>query len=109
MRLIDADALITTVQGTESEVAKNSPYDAEWYTRMADRQREIIGIVERMPTIEQPTIDAVEVVLCKDCKYKDAWREVQELGAKITICDLSGLILVDDLAFCSFGERKENE
>ena len=60
MRLIDADALITTIQGTESEIAKNFPYDAELYTRMANRQREIIGIVEQMPTIEQSAWISVE-------------------------------------------------
>ena len=75
MRLIDADALITTVQGTESEVAKNSPYDAEWYTRMADRQREIIGIVERMPTIEQPTWISCAERLPDENELTLAWSE----------------------------------
>ena len=56
-RLIDANALITTIQGTASEVARTSPYDPEWFTRLAQRQFEIVGIID-----EAPTVDAVEVV-----------------------------------------------
>ena len=57
VRLIDANALITAIQGTASEVAKNSPYDQEWFTRLAARQVEILYIID-----EQPTVHAVEVV-----------------------------------------------
>ena len=56
-RLIDANALITTIQGTASEVARTSPYDPEWFTRLAQRQFEILGIID-----EAPIVDAVEVV-----------------------------------------------
>ena len=56
-RLIDADELITTIQGAESEVAKTAPYDAEWFSRMANRQFEILGMIDLMPTV-----DAVPVV-----------------------------------------------
>ena len=52
------------------------------------------------------TVDAVKVVRCKDCQYKDAWQRINELGVAVYICDASGMILVDDLAFCSFGERR---
>ena len=55
-RLIDANALITTIQGTASEVARTSPYEPEWFTRLAQRQFEIIGLID-----EAPTVDAVEV------------------------------------------------
>ena len=56
-RLIDANKLITTIQGTESKVAMNAPYDAEWFSRMADRQFEIIEMIDKAPAV-----DAVEVV-----------------------------------------------
>ena len=55
-RLIDANALITTIQGTASEVARTSPYEPEWFTRLAQRQFEIIGLID-----DSPTVDAVEV------------------------------------------------
>ena len=61
-RLIDANALIRTIQGTESDVALTAPYDSEWFGRLADRQFEIIGIILR-----EPTVDAVEVVFCDEC------------------------------------------
>nr|DAG08856.1 MAG TPA: hypothetical protein [Caudoviricetes sp.] len=49
----------------------------------------------------------VEVVRCKDCKHKDTWTE-----SKIRDwfwCGVSGLQVVEDMDFCSYGERKENE
>ena len=68
-QLIDANALITTIQGTASEVARTSPYEPEWFTRLAQRQFEILGIID-----EAPTVDAVEVVhgewvVCGDGEY----------------------------------------
>ena len=55
-----------------------------------------------------PTVDAVEVVRCKDCMYKDIWYEIDELGARVNICGCSGLYIVEDNDFCSYGERKTN-
>ena len=46
------------------------------------------------------------VVYCKDCKYKDTWQE-----AKIRDwfwCGVSGLQVVEDMDFCSYGERKDD-
>lgn len=69
-RLIDANALITDIQGTVSEVCMKAPYDAEWFTRMADRQFEIIETIKR-----QAEVDAVKVVHgCMRhvfCSYQD--------------------------------------
>lgn len=39
---------IDLIVGTESEVAKNAPYDKEWFTRMADRQQEILELLRGM-------------------------------------------------------------
>ena len=41
-----------------------------------------------------PTVDAVEVVRCKDCKMEYGCRVAQWLGED---------------GFCSYGERKDNE
>ena len=57
VRLIDANELITDIQGTASEVARTAPYDPDWFTRLAARQVEILYLID-----EQPTVDAVEVV-----------------------------------------------
>ena len=54
--LIDRQSLIADIQGTVSVVAMESPYDAEWFTRMQNRQNEIVATV-----YNQPSVDAVEI------------------------------------------------
>jgi len=83
MRLIDADNLtqklymLTEVLGTE-----------------------LVHIDTIVDHIEnQPTIDAVEVVRCKDCKW------FEKAGCAIYIVDDSDRPKETD--YCSFGERKE--
>ena len=51
---------------------------------------------------DAPTVDAVEVVRCKDCKHRDA-----ETG----FCEGRGfpMQLVPDDGFCDKGERREDE
>ena len=53
-----------------------------------------------------PASDVVEVVRCKDCIGKAHWYK-NDYGC--TICGLSGLFVVEDRDFCSYGERKDNE
>ena len=96
-RLIDADALITAIQGTVSEVAKNAPYDPEWFTRLAARQVEILYLID-----EQPTVKAVEVVRCKDCKH---WT----MGYCNHFAYYDYEPITDEYDFCSRGERREGE
>lgn len=49
-----------------------------------------------------PTIDAVPVVRCKDCRYSDE-AKVNKKG--FLICPASGMEITDD-DFCSYGERR---
>ena len=47
------------------------------------------------------------VVHCRDCKHKDTWTE-----SKIRDwfwCGVSGLQVVEDMDFCSYGERRTDE
>lgn len=46
--------------------------------------------------ISAPTVDAVPVIRCKDCKFRNG-----ELGQQNIIC-----INMKDNDFCSYGERK---
>ena len=83
IRLIDADALFAEFE------------NVDWYNN-ADRDE----IAERL-VLQAPTIDAVSVVRCKECRYKD-----------MEICPMYRLVVAgvrkyDD--FCSYGERKESE
>ena len=77
-RLIDADALL-----------------AEY-----DRQHEGEPGKARKLIEDAPTVDAVEVVRCKDCKYlmfSDCYGE----------CGQGHMGIVSPYDFCSYGERKE--
>ena len=55
-----------------------------------------------------PTVDAVEVVRCKDCKcVSDAIKD--EYGNAHLACTMLMGLPVDPTDYCSMGERKENE
>lgn len=83
MRLIDADA-IRLKQGFFEEV-DNVPKFYDWLD-------------------EQPTVDAVQVVRCKDCKHfkkplsPDMWGWCKKMDNKATVEDW----------FCADGERKDD-
>lgn len=87
MRTIDADKLVDMLY--DNEFAALCPLD------------EGSGVVDACPTV-----DAVPVVRCKDCKYscKDRngrtcegyWYELSEFA-----------VPVEDDGFCSYGERKD--
>ena len=51
-----------------------------------------------------PTVDAVEVVRCKDCKH---WKnEINGCTEDKRFCDI-GFYMVHKDGFCSYGERKD--
>lgn len=80
MRLIDADALIALIK----KRIKNSMISG-W----------LCSIIR-----DAPTVDAVEVVRCKDCAVPHN---------KYTGCpELNGLVTPPDF-YCPFGERKDGD
>ena len=79
-RLIDADALI-------KEACAEGAY----------------GYVDTKQIANTPTIDAVEVVRCKDCKYRFKNNGHSRSGCPI----IDANIWMDDDDFCSHGERKD--
>ena len=87
MRLIDADAL--------------SKMLADDFTSKGHFAKYVIDAA--------PTIDAVEVVRCKDC----AWCKTELCQmALFTSVNVNGVVLEwhhNDTDFCSFGERKTEE
>jgi len=54
---------------------------------------------------DRPTVDSVEVVFCKDCKFG-----VYEKGRGICHirCEILEFLFQDD-DYCSYGERKEDD
>lgn len=86
MRPIDADALFKEFERTA------------WYNN-ADRDE----IAEEM-LLQMPTIDAVPVVRCKDCKYYEIHRP-----KVLENCERNGhLIPMSPDDFCSYGERRSD-
>ena len=97
MRLIDADALKDKLQ--------NLAYD-DWNqgvsTTWANAYGEVAEIVD-----QEPTADAVEVVLCKDCKWwKREENQVGEIGDDY-FCAFDCNKSYREDYFCADGERKE--
>ena len=89
MRLIDADKLMEEL-------------DNIVYTRKAT-DRHTLQIVSAIRNA--PTVDAVEVVRCKDCKYWDCYGEGESHKGDCLELKLDTCIYEDD--YCSYGERKE--
>ena len=91
-RLIDADALKANVPNTNVDIFENC---RNCNTLMDWQVKELIG--------KMPTIDAVEVVRCKDCKclrfYEDGtwW------------CEQTEREIINPNWFCADGKEKSDE
>ena len=96
MRLIDADALTVGLRLAAKRMAAS---DSEWLKGYADGLDAASNAVA-----EAPTIDAVPVVRCKDCKHGKTWKNAW--GIEGFKCDLLCVDLSPE-AFCSYGERKD--
>ena len=94
MRLIDADALIKTL---ETQDYSNAPDTLEEWTPQDLTNAEIFDINNA------PTVDAVEVVRCKDC----LWRGKH--GCYRSRDSYTWYNRPKDDDFCSWGERREDE
>lgn len=91
-RLIDADALAYEIL---------SKYGADGGTEDVNTIYEMI--------IDAPTVDAVEVVRCKECdSYVEvAWWFDDEGKKKECHCCVAHSIPVQPNDYCSYGERRE--
>ena len=86
MKLIDADALKSKVQAQEWKRDPAVMLALDWIYMLIN---------------EQPTIDAVPVVRCRECRYRQK-AKVNRKG--FLICPASGMEITDD-DYCSYGER----
>ena len=82
MRLIDADKLLTNVIAIS-----NSEGQVTW------------SAVSTMDILAAPTVDAVPVVRCRECKHKDGMPGQPNIDCW----------QMHDDDFCSYGERKEGD
>ena len=85
-RLIDADALLEKMKRTS-------------------RYFDVLFDVEEMPTV-----DAVEVVRCRECKYH-YWEQEPCHGKSVHYCKLPHMRGVEVFKefFCYYGDRKEGD
>lgn len=68
--------------------------------------RGIRKVLDRIEAV--PSVDAVEVVRCKDCKHK-GWIQEPCHGKSVDFCHVwDSCINSPEKCFCSYGERKNN-
>ena len=82
-RLIDADALI-------KEANSDGAY----------------GYVDAKQIDEAPTVDAVKIVRCKDCKHYRPQKKSAHWENRTNYCNRIVTIKVQPYDFCSHGEQK---
>ena len=105
MRLIDADALKDVLaRHLNAPDVQNGHLLRQWMRVVTNS---CITLLDKAPTI-----DAVEVVRCKDCKYSMMW--CKQNGKVIGACWIRKMnsedgqfCLVGQDEFCSYGERRE--
>ena len=91
MRLIDVDDLGV---GRCSKDVLPAAYCAGW--------NGLLGLIEKAPTV-----DAVIVTRCKDCKHK-GWVQEPCHGKSVDYCKVWDCTLRNlETTFCSYGERKD--
>ena len=95
-RYIDADAL-------EKAINEWMPKNQEELMASSIPLIENLAVSLLMTTEEQPTVDAVPVIRCKDCKH---WYEKYRHGVDMSACKRTiGYFGAND--YCSRAERKE--
>lgn len=85
MRLIDADLMKNSIESSDTD------------ENILISPQELIATLIRWIDY-RPTVDAVEIVRCKDCKYNGIWCDIQ---------DIEWTEKSKPIEFCSYGERKE--
>ena len=92
MRLIDADQMVVDESEAYMSAQVQITDDLKWLVNFAAHSK-----IQRL-IADTPTVDAVPVVRCKDCKH--------EFGGSCIIC---GFQQREPEDFCSYGERRDGE
>lgn len=103
MRLIDADEALRLF-GEEYEETKELIHNGE---TQLDNLAEGFTEADHIIKYVLPTVDAVVVTRCKDCKHK-GWVQEPCHGKSVDYCKVWDCTLRNlETTFCSYGERKE--
>lgn len=96
MRLIDANALVEDIEEYQESMMFDSYAERMHFNDVIDFAVDHIE--------EAPTIDAVQVVRCKDCKW---WGDRDHLATdNVKYCQF-GRYMVGANGYCIYGEVKE--
>jgi hypothetical protein len=94
-RLIDANALIRRICTERDEVEIKTGFDIGYHNGLN---------MGASMTINAPTVDAVEVVRCKDCKY---WWKESETCTHPLCCESWMCVMQAPIHhYCSYGEKR---
>ena len=110
MRLIDADALIETLMNIEFKYDVGYPKEKRTFAEKAKDIGTMCAMLVADQIVNAPTIDAVSVVRCKDCKYFNEHTAEEKERCKFTfdgMCRYWKYHSTDYSWFCSQGERRE--
>lgn len=96
MRLIDADEFEDALENTEYDISP--AYEPDGYSHKL-----ICEVLE-----ETPTVDAVPVVRCRDCKHLHMWDQKD----RYAFCPKTNILfspVEKDIRtfFCSYGEKRK--
>ena len=99
-RLIDADALLDEFLNryTEREMEGNLVFAA------CEIKQDFADMISNVPTV-----DAVEIVRCRDCKHYRPQKKSAHWENRANYCNRVVTIKVQPDDFCSYGERKSGE
>ena len=100
MRSIDADVLHKAYM--ELRNFKQDPQSGDWISLRAVPLTTVVRMLN-----EAPTIDAVSVVRCKECKWYDNGQNESDSWNCCTR-HFGHYIDVNDDDFCSYGERSDD-
>ena len=92
MRLIDADALIAKIMVDAPDFMDGGSSITKAFILAMIKTRSVT-----------PTIEAVPVVRCKDCKHSESWYGDK---SRCFLWHETGIDVFND-GFCNYGERKE--
>lgn len=96
MRLVDADAILKADENSDKALVLGS-----------GKSLEIAYALLKKKVADAPTVDAVVVTRCKDCKHK-GWVQEPCHGKSVDYCRVWDCTLRNlETTFCSYGERKD--
>ena len=99
VRLIDADALKKGIKELKQSPWYNNDINPSWRQGIKDA----VHVVETLCIDEEPTVDAVPVVRCKDCIR---WRR-SKTNTAAKVCDWDRYEKTEN-DYCSWAKRRED-